>query len=452
MAAISRRIALSVLNALDESNATLDTLLARSFGQGQVDHRDRALATELVFGTLRWQGRLDWVLQFLSNIPLHKIEPRILSILRLGLYQILFLSRIPPWAAVNDSVELARETAPRWVVRFVNAVLRSAVRKAKQTPMPDPAKNPITSIVVEEAYPPWLVERWADRLGVEATRLLCRANNRIPPVSIRTNTLRVSREELLDYLGPLVDHVEPSTFSPEGILLRGLKEPIGAMPAFQQGWFQVQDEAAQLISYLVGPRPGETILDACAGLGGKTSHMAQIMGDMGEITAVDNHVLRLSKLETSMTRLGISSVTVRRHDLQTPFAENLAGPFDRILLDAPCSGLGVIRRNPDIKWRKGADDLVRVREKQERILACMAPLVKEGGRLVYCVCSLEPEEGEAVVEGFLKSFPVFVIEDPSIEISEIARRFVDRAGIFKILPQEHAMDGFFAVRLRRLEP
>jgi 16S rRNA (cytosine967-C5)-methyltransferase len=450
MAAIARRIALSVLSSLHESNVTLDHRLTQAFEKRRpLKQRDRALATELVLGVLRWRGRLDWVIDHLSKMPVHKIDPLVLDIVRLGLYQILFLARIPVSAAVNDSVDLAKEKAPLWVVRFVNAILRSAVRRAKEIPMPADADDPVAAIAIEESHPRWMVGRWVKRMGIEETRRLCKANNQIPPVTARVNTLKVSRGELLRSLTGHVKKVDRTRFSPDGLALRGLKRAIPDMPAFQDGWFQVQDEAAQLVSYLLGPRPGETILDACAGRGGKTGHIAQLMKNSGAIKAMDLQAWKLQALKASMKRLGVSNVTTWHHDLSQSVGEDLTGTFDRILLDAPCSGLGVLRRRPDIKWRKQEEDLPRLQRKQQHLLASLAPWVKRGGCLVYSVCSLEPEEGERVVDNFLKSETDFVIDCSSTGLAEMDECLVDGSGIFRSLPHEHDMDGFFAVRLKK---
>jgi 16S rRNA (cytosine967-C5)-methyltransferase len=451
VAAIARRIALSVLNSLHESNVTLDHQLTKAFKKRRpLKQRDRGLATELVLGVLRWRGRLDWIIDHLSKTPVHKMDPLVLDIVRLGLYQILFLSRIPISAAVNDSVELAKEKAPFWVVRFVNAVLRSAKGRAKEIPLPTDADDPVTAIAIGESHPCWMVKRWLKRMGIEETRRLCKANNQIPPVTARVNTLKVSRERLLRALTGHVNKVSRTRFSPDGLALRGLKRPITDMPAFQEGWFQVQDEAAQLVGYLFGPRPGETILDACAGRGGKTGHIAQLMKDSGVIKAMDRQAWKLQALQASMTRLGVCNVTTWHHDLSEPMGKDIADTFDRILVDAPCSGLGVVRRRPDIKWRKQEEDLARLQRKQEALLASLAPLVKRGGCLVYSVCSLEPEEGERVVEDFLKSQADFVIDCSSTGLADIDERLVDESGIFRSLPHKHDMDGFFAVRLKKV--
>ena len=453
MAAIARQIALAVLNSVDDPHVTLDSLLTQAFEKRpRLIQPDRALANKLVFGVLRWRARLDWVIKDLSKTPIDRIDPPVLNIIRLGLYQILFLSRIPVSAAVNDSVELAKGEAPLWTVRFVNAVLRTAVRRAQDIPLPGEEDDPVSAIAIGESHPHWMVKRWVRHLGVEETIKLCKANNQIPPVTIRANTLKVSREKLHRSLVAHVRGIRQTRFAPEGLALTGLKQPIDKMSPFQRGWFQVQDEAAQLITYLLDPKGGETILDACAGLGGKTGHIAQLMKDSGVLRATDREAWKLRSLRTAMKQLGMSRVTTWYHDLSSPVPDNLASSFDRILLDAPCSGLGVIRRNPDIKWKKREEDLLRLQRRQRRLLAALAPLVKKGGWLVYCVCSLEPEEGDRVVDTFLKSHRDFAISRSPCRLPEMNEHFVDTSGIFRTVPNQHNLDGFFAVRLKKVGP
>ncbi len=450
MVAISRRISLSVLNRLDDSNAFPQDVLHKAFEQGpSLIRKDRALSTELVYGVLRWRKRLDWVISHLSKTPIQNIDPSILNIIRIGLYQILFHSRIPPFAAVNDSVEMAKDKAPLWVVRFVNGLMRSAVRKAKEIPMPDDRDNPIQAIAVRESHPAWLVKRWVERLGIEETKRLCEANNQIPAVAVRANTLKVSRQDLTNALEDHVKHVIPTDYAPDGLLLRGLRHAVSDIPSFKDGWFQVQDEAAQLITHLLDPKPGETVLDACAGFGGKTGHIAQLMKDRGKIKAMEHQAWKLSHLKTSLARLDISSVSTWHHDLSESIPIRYSGRFDRVLLDAPCSGLGVLRRNPDAKWRKTESDLSRLQAGQQHFLSRLAPLVKKGGRLIYAVCSLEPEEGEAVVDDFLRNQVQFVIDRAPIGILHVDARLMDRPGYFRSSPHKQNMDGFFVVRLKR---
>jgi 16S rRNA (cytosine967-C5)-methyltransferase len=447
MVAVSRRIALSVLSRLEHSNAFPQQLLHTALErEGKLIRKDRALATELVYGVLRWRTRLDWVISQLSTTPLHKIDPLVLNVLRIGLFQILFHSRIPPSAAVNDSVEMVKTSRPAWVVRFVNGVMRAAVRRGEDIPWPD---DPVQAIAVRESHPVWLVKRWATRVGMAETLQWCKANNRIPPVTVRTNTLKVNRQQLMDALKTEAGHVTPTPLAPGGLSLRELRRTITELPSFKNGWFQVQDEAAQLITHLLDPKPGEKVLDACAGYGGKTGHIAELMRDEGEIRAMEKQARKLSQLKTALQRLGISTVTAWHHDLSESISVASAKSFDRVLLDAPCSGLGVLRRNPDAKWKKSEADLTRLQADQRRFLGCLAPLVKPGGCLVYAVCSLEPEEGEDVIQDFLKYQTQFVIDRRPARVMDLDEGLVDGSGCFRTFPHKQNMDGFFAVRLQR---
>ncbi|MBW2108673.1 MAG: 16S rRNA (cytosine(967)-C(5))-methyltransferase RsmB [Deltaproteobacteria bacterium] len=451
MVAVSRQIAVRVLNRLDQSDETLDAVLARVVSEYPgLCHRDHALAVELAFGVLRWRGRLDWMIEKLASRPLRKIRPRVMNVIRLGLYQLLFLTRIPPSAAVNECVTLAKQTGAPWVAPFVNATLRTASAKLEAINKPPEGCDPVTTLAVWESHPRWMVDRWVGQMGMDEAGALCRANNRIPGITLRTNRLKISRDDLLDALQPHVKDIRTGNFAPDALILKGLNRSLAQMPEFRKGWFQVQDEAAQLVSYLVNPQPGDRILDACAGLGGKTGHLVQLMGDRGEVVALDRDASKLCALRAALARLEVSCVETRRLDLLRPGSKRPFGDFDKILLDAPCSGLGVIRRNPDAKWQKRAGDLKRLSARQQALLEAVAAWVKPGARLVYCVCTFEPEETEAVVEGFLKRHGEFAIENGSAGFpAEAAEVLLDRAGVFRSLPHRHDMDGFFAIRLKR---
>jgi 16S rRNA (cytosine967-C5)-methyltransferase len=453
MVAISRRIALSVLDGLDDTEAFPDRLLDSAFEtEANLIQKDRALATGLVYGVLRWRGRLDWVIGKLSSTPINKMAPSVLNALRLGVYQILFLSRIPPSAAVNDSVELVKSRAPAWVVGFTNGVLRAATRRGKQIPLPPYGKNPVHAMAVRESHPLWLVQRWSHRFGIEETKRLCQANNQIPPLTVQANTLKVSRDELLAVLRDSVKEAALTKHAPDGISLRGLRQALPEIPSFKEGWFHVQDEASQLITRIVSPEPGERVLDACAGFGGKTAGLAQLMKGRGEITAMDNQPWKLRQLVASMARLGITSVRTFEHDLSRPLPPEMREAFDRVLLDSPCSGLGVLRRNPDAKWKKKETDLAGLQVNQIGFLHCLAQAVRKGGCMVYAVCSQEPEEGELVVKGFLEQEEGFVVDQEPAEQLGSHEGLFDSRGFFRSFPHRHDMDGFFAVRFKRVAP
>jgi 16S rRNA (cytosine967-C5)-methyltransferase len=446
----ARTAALDILNTLDQGAKTLDPILDEVLSQNTFfSKKDRALLQAIVYGVLRWRAKLDWIIDYFSNTRLNRIEPNVMNILRIALFQIIYLNRIPVSAAVNTSVEMAKSVTKPYVVRFINGLLRNAAKKYQQVIFPDVDKDPASALAVKKSFPKWLVQRWLIRFGLEETALLCDAVNIIPPLTVRCNTLKTRRETLLELLEKDVEWIDRTAYAPEGAFFFHPKLSIPEMKAFEDGLFQVQDEAAQLITYLLNPKPGETVLDACAGLGGKTGHISQMMGDRGKLIAMDNHEKKLDRLQSEMFRLGISIVTPLVHDLNDPAGNESIKEFDRILLDAPCSGIGVLRRNPDAKWRALEQDLVRHANRQATFLDSLAHQVKPEGVLVYCVCSTEPEENESVIRGFLNKHKDFAIEKQPDGLPYKARRLLTGKGYLKTFPHFHNMDGFFAVRMKR---
>ncbi len=439
--------ALALLTRIDQSGLTLDAVLDSS--RNETAHwpaADRALLTALIFGVLRWRARLDWLIAQFSKTPLKRMDPAIRMLLRLASFQICFLDRVPPSAAVNSAVELAKTLGPPWVVKFVNALLRNMVRRHAGIAFPDARTDPIGHIAAVQSMPRSLAARWIERFGFDDANALCRAVNAIAPLTIRANTLQIEPAALLARLAADGQPACRARLAPEAIHLCRPHRPVDQMSAFQAGLFQVQDEAAQLVARLVNPRPGETILDACAGLGGKTTHLAQLMRNTGHILAMDLHPQRLDGLQDAIARLAATHVSIARADIRH-------GPlrpcrFDRILLDAPCSGAGVIRRNPDTKWRL-KNDFKRYQRRQLRLLDDVAPLVTPGGLLVYAVCSFEPEETGQVIERFRQVHSNFSIDRGLGILPEPAAALIDDTGAFVSYPHSHNMDGFYAIRLRR---
>ncbi len=335
------------------------------------------------------------------------------------------------------------------MVSFVNAVLRKIAEVRENPPEPPREMNPVAYLSVRYSYPEWMVTRWLSRFGEEETERLLAAGNEKPPLVVRANTLRVTRDQLLNYLKAEIPGAEACRYSPEGIILRGFRGRITELRAFAVGWLQVQDEASQLVSLLLSPRPGERVLDACAGVGGKTTHLAQLMQNTGRIYAYDLYAWRLERLRENAERLGITIVESFTGEVVEGVKAFGAGFFDRILIDAPCTGTGVIRRHPDIKWARKPEDLTKVPEKQLALLSGLAEALKPGGVMVYATCSLEPEENEEVVEKFLSSHPEFEIEDPRKVLPEATRELVDENGFLRTYPHRHGLDGFFGVRLRK---
>jgi 16S rRNA (cytosine967-C5)-methyltransferase len=344
---------------------------------------------------------------------------------------------------------MTKTAAAPWVVRYVNGLLRNIVREYGDVVFPDVVKDPVKALATKKSFPEWLIKRWLNRFGLKEAGLLCDAINTIPPITVRCNTLKTNREKLVKALEGYAEEIMVTNYAPDGVFFFNPKRSIPNIKAFEDGLFQVQDEAAQLVTLLLNPQPGETILDACAGLGGKTGHIGQIMNNSGRIVAMDKDGNKLLRLESEMHRLGVSIVTTCIQDLSTPLNREHFGKFDRILLDAPCSGLGVLRRNPDIKWRALQKKLVYCQKKQALFLDNLADFVKPSGILVYAVCSTEPEENESVIKGFLNKHTKFAIEKESEELSFNACSLITRDGYLETFPHLNNMDGFFSVCMKR---
>jgi 16S rRNA (cytosine967-C5)-methyltransferase len=453
----ARAVALTVLVKSITFRGGVDVLLERALESSSFDFRDRGLVQELTYGVLRRLMTIDWRLEPVLEKPLSRLPLVVQMLLRLGAYQIIFLDRIPQSAAVNESVKLAKMQA-RALGRdwsgFVNAVLRQLIR-APVPPWPAVEAGAAKALAVRYAVPEWLSARWIGRLGIALAEAVCEQSSRVPPVTLRVNRLKISREEYLAMLHGARVSAKPSSISPVGIILEEGR-PIPSLPGFQEGFFYVEDEAAQLIPPLLDLRPGQVILDACAAPGGKATHIAELIRDQGTVYALDRVAGRLALLRRNCARLGIKSVVPLAGDARHPSAwvqaiEEGRARFrvDRILVDAPCSGLGVLRRHPEAKWRKDSAGFERHHRLQVEILNAVAPCLRPGGVLVYSTCSTEPEENEAVVEEFCRTNADFRRESVAPWLPSEARGFLTRQGDLSTIGNRHSMDSFYAARLMK---
>ena len=441
-----RAICLEILNRQGDPDAHSDDLLTGFFKRYRhLTSLDRAFLMELTYGTLRWRGKLDWTIRQFSKTPFEKIEPEITNILRLGLYQILFLTRTPVSAAVNESVELAKTFRGKGGASFVNGILRSVLREGEEVSYPDFNQDPSLHIAVVQSHPAWLVKRWVEEYGVEKALQICTTNNRIAPLILRTNTLKTTRDELIGKLKEEGLDPFPAQFSEEGIRLEQAP-PTSELPFLKEGLYIIQDEASQIVTSIVDPRPGERILDACAAPGGKTTHIAQRMKNEGEIVAIDLTSEKLGRIRENCDRLGIEVVRTRRGDAARPLPLPQGMEFNRVLADVPCSGFGTLRRNPDLKWKRRERDIERLSRLQSSVLDNVSRYVKKGGILVYSTCTVFREENEAVVEKFLTEHPDFQFDRIERVLPEKYVSLVEK-GYLKTFPPGEGMDGFFAARL-----
>ena len=442
-----RRLAFAILERVaggSYADRTLDAELQR---QPTLDPRDRALVTELVYGVLRQQGRLDYALGRFCRQPLARLEHRVLLLLRLGAYQLLCLDRVPASAAVHTTVQLARQFGLERATGFINGVLRALVRGQAALTWPDAGREPLAFLEHALSLPRWLAERWLRELGAEEAGRLAAALLEPAPFTLRVNTLRTDRERYLQALAAAGHRGEPTRFAAEGVTLTA--RVAAALPGDQEGWYQVQDEASMLIARLLDPQPGERLLDACAAPGGKTTHLAALSGNRAAITALDLHPQRLRLVEQGAARLGCGGITTRAWDLTRPAPFLPPASFDGVLVDAPCSGLGVLRRNPEARWRLQPADIVVLAERQAMILQQAAQLVKPGGRLVYAVCTATPEETDRQVAAFLARHPEFRPQPLTTTLPAHWRELLDEHGCLRTWPHRHGLDGFFAARLAR---
>ncbi len=435
----ARDVAVTILVRIEREHAFANLLLHHAIADAGLSGPDAGLATELVLGVLRYQSRLDWTLEGALARPMDELPVRIRAILRTGVYQLLRLSRVPPRAAVSEAVDLAKRHGHAGTAALVNAVLRR-VASSGERPLP---AEPLARLSVEHAHPQWLVRRWVDRLGRADAEALCRANNLPAPLYVRLNLLRGSREAMLAGLRAAGLTAVPTPL-PEGVEIRG---EFGERHRLaEEGVLTVQDLGAMLVTHVLDPQPGETIIDACAAPGGKATHIAERMSNQGRVLACDLHA---GKLAATARRAAAVGATIVQTSVQD--ARDLGRVFparaDRVLVDAPCTGLGVVRRRPDIKWRVRPADLDRLSRLQLQILTGAAAAVRPGGVLVYSVCTTEPEEGEVVVGEFLRGHPQFV-RRPFPPLPEGLGTETD-SGMMSVWPHRQGTDGFFIARIRR---
>jgi 16S rRNA (cytosine967-C5)-methyltransferase len=447
MIAPARVAAYEVLRMVGTRRQDLPQALARVRSKLE-DERDRALAGEIASGSLRWQAAFDHIVAETTGRSISRLDPEVLDILRLTLFQLIHLDRVPASAAVNDAVSLTKKTGKRSAAALVNAVLRRVSRQRQHLPLPPrPSDSSDTAAVraylsVTLSHPGWLIDRWSERYGFEATESWALFNNVPAPLTLRVNRLRTSRQALIETLANEGVRVEPGRFASDALVVVEGNPLLTARAG--DGSFFVQDEASQLVASFVGARPGERILDACASPGGKTTAMAADMGDAGMVVATDLRGRRVELLARTVAVSGARSIRVLRADAERPLP--FFPVFDAVLLDAPCSGLGILRRDPDVKWRRAEADFGPLASAQRRLLDQAASVLRPEGRLIYATCSSEPEENDQVVEAFLDAHPDFRPGEPP-ELSEAATALVDRSGRLRTLPHRDGLESFFAATL-----
>jgi len=443
----ARQAAFAVLRRVFETGAWTDRALPAEADRLRLDARERGLATQLAYGSVQRRATLDHLVERFAGRPVDALKPAVLAALRLGLFQLAYLDRIPAHAAVDESVELTKAAGSPGGARLVNAVLRRGAREARALVAGLPEASPAQA-ALRHSHPEWIAELWFDALGPEAARALMAADNEPAEAALRANALRgTDPATLLAELGGTgwtgAEAGAPGL--PEALVLDTALDAHGH-PAWEHGAFMPQSRAAMAVGRLLAPRPGERVLDLCAAPGGKTTHLAALMDGEGQIVAVERHAGRAAALERTAARMGATGVEVRVGDATQLHAPD-EGAFDRVLVDPPCTDLGTLRSRPDARWRKDAAQPVRLAELQSAVLRAGAAALRPGGTLVYSTCTISPAENEGVVAGFLSAQPAFALEDLGVEVP--VWKASGMAGTLQTLPHRDGTDGFFIARLRR---
>ena len=450
MIAKARVAAFEILQAVSSERADLPSAIAHT-RETLTDDRDRALAADVATGVLRHRATIDHLIAAFARRPIERLDAEIVTILRLSCYQLLHLTRVPASAVVDDAVDLTRRVKKRSAAGFVNAVLRALSRHRKNLPVPARPTHPsdrdtaIEYLATTLSHPRWLALRWYERLGFERAERWMQFNNEPARLTLRANRLKTTPEALATRLDREDVIVTPGKWAPDALIVRegrALQSDAAA-----GGSFVVQDEASQLVALLAGPSPGPRVLDTCASPGGKTTAMAAAMANGGLIVACDVRTARLRLLVRAVQATGATNVRVVQADVSQvlPFSET----FECVLVDAPCSGLGTLRRDPDIRWRRREDDLPSLAASQQKMLRHAADCVSLGGRLIYATCSSEPEENDGVIDTFLADATSFRGVDART-ISGVPAAVVDERGRLRTTPDQHGLECFFGAVLMRI--
>ena len=440
-----RQIALTVLYKIDKENAYSNIVLDEELRKNKklLKEKDIGLISEIVYGTTTWKLTIDTIIKKYSKLKIEKLSKWILNILRMGIYQIVFLDKIPKSAAVNESVNLAKRYGHPASANFVNAILRKIEKKDFEEM--SQIKEPIQRIMLTTSTPKWIIEELLKEKAIQDVEEICKNSNQKPSLSIRVNTLKTTKENLIKELKKLQIEVKQGIL--EDFLIVEKVKQIENLEIFKQGWCTIQDESAGLAALVLKPREGERILDACSAPGGKTSYLAQLMKNKGMIEAWDIHPHRTKLVGETAKRLGIQIIQTKVKD--ATLKENNIEKFDKILLDVPCLGTGVIRKKPDIKWKHDKTEIEEITKIQKTILQNCSEYLKEGGELVYSTCSILQEENENIISDFLKKNKNFKITPIPINEKNMFYQYRENAGYLKVYPNKE-IDGFFICKIKKM--
>ncbi len=442
----ARETALKILYDIGEKGAYSNISVNKYLEASDLRELDRAFITELVYGTVKWLIEIDYIIAKYSSIKLKKLSPWILNTLRLGVYQVVHTDKIPVSAACNTSVDLAKRYGHQASSRYVNAVLRAVAKNKSNLPFPE-EKSSENYLSIKYSHPEWLVKRLVSLFGFNFTKDLLRANNEIAGFSVRVNSLKTTTDRLISLLLEEGIEAEKGKYLEEALVLHN-PSSISRLKAFREGLFQVQDESSMLCARVLSPNEGSLVVDVCSAPGGKTTHIAQLMNNKGSIIARDIHQHKLRLIENAAQRLGIDIISTQIFDA-TQLDNTMIEKADKVLVDAPCSGLGIIRRKPDIKYTRVEDDSNQLKHIQKQILSNASRYVKLGGELVYSTCTILPEENLEIVQDFIKENPSFEMINIENLLPTNLRKDTAKHGYIQLFPNVDLTDGFFICKMKR---
>lgn len=442
-----RQLAFDALLKIEYEQAYSNLLVHHAIERGLLNAKDSRLFTELVYGTVQRKRTLDYYLSHFLTKKIKKKDQWVIPLLRMALYQMIFLEKIPSHAIVYETVQIAKNKGHQGLASLVNGILRSVQRRG--LPNIDTIEDDTTRLSVKYSHPEWLVSAWIDQYGIETTEKICETNLQRPKVTARVNIQKTNRTDLLQMLEKEGIIAEESQLSTDGIVIH--EGNVIQTAAYEKGFFTIQDESSMLVGRAVNPQRGETVLDCCAAPGGKTTHLAELINCEGKIVALDVHEHKLNLIRQQIERLELSNVSLHAIDAREARKKFADESFDRILVDAPCTGLGVIRRKPDIKWKKTERDVIEMSRIQLEILEAVAPLLKKGGTLVYSTCTIDKRENEQVIETFISKHEDFVRDETLAEKlpKKLSPYMKNKRGEIQILPHYFSSDGFFIAALRK---
>lgn len=440
----SRELIFKILKEVNHEGAFSNIAISRNLNKN-IDKLDESFVREIVYGVLENRMYIDWIIRKFSKTRFSRISPAIKEILRMGIYQIIFLDKIPDSAAVNEAVKLAKKHSHKGTHGYVNGVLRNVSRNKNTIKLPNKEKNLLEYLSIKYSHPQWMVEKWMKEFGEEFTEELCRANNEKPKLNIRVNSLKITREKLLELLKEKDFDVYKSELSEDGIIINNPVR-ITKTEEFIKGYFQIQDESSMLVTQVMNPQEGSFVIDIASAPGGKTTHIAEKMNNKGKIIARDVYDHKLKLIRENAERLGINIIETENYNAEEVDTK-LIGKADYCLVDAPCSGLGLIRRKPDIKWNKEIDDIKEITTLQYNILNNASNYLKKGGILVYSTCTIEKEENINLIRKFLNNNKEFELNGFQDSIPTLKNTTSISEGYLELYPHIHNSDGFFIAKL-----